>query len=47
VNVLYDLTVFIWSKPRFVLGRGDYRWQHEPRQGARDQSTVWAIGTKR
>jgi hypothetical protein len=20
----------IWSKPRFVLGRGDYHWQHEP-----------------
>lgn len=46
----------IWSKPRFVLGRGDYHWQHEPClyavrrqatghwQGARDQSTVWAIG---
>lgn len=46
----------VWSKPRFVLGRGDYHWQHEPClysvrkgatghwQGARDQSTVWAIG---
>jgi DNA modification methylase len=46
----------IWSKPRFVLGRGDYHWQHEPClyavrksgtghwQGARDQATVWAIG---
>ena len=46
----------IWSKPRFVLGRGDYHWQHEPClyavrrqatghwQGARDQSTIWAIG---
>ena len=46
----------IWSKPRFVLGRGDYHWQHEPCfyavrksatghwQGAHDQSTVWAIG---
>jgi DNA modification methylase len=46
----------IWAKPRFVLGRGDYHWQHEPCfyavrkgatghwQGARDQSTVWAIG---
>ncbi len=20
----------IWAKPRFVLGRGDYHWQHEP-----------------
>jgi DNA modification methylase len=46
----------IWAKPRFVLGRGDYHWQHEPCfyavrksanghwQGARDQSTLWAIG---
>ncbi|CAA7615006.1 site-specific DNA-methyltransferase [Magnetospirillum sp. SS-4] len=46
----------IWSKSRFVLGRGDYHWQHEPCwyavrktgtghwQGARDQATVWAIG---
>ncbi len=46
----------IWVKPRFVLGRGDYHWQHEPCfyavrkganghwQGARDQSTVWEIG---
>jgi DNA modification methylase len=46
----------IWAKPRFVLGRGDYQWQHEPCfyavrkgatghwQGARDQSTLWTIG---
>jgi hypothetical protein len=46
----------IWVKPRFVLSRGDYHWQHEPCiyavrtgangqwQGARDQSTVWQIG---
>lgn len=46
----------IWAKPRFVLGRGDYHWQHEPCfyavrkgstghwQGARDQSTLWTIG---
>jgi DNA modification methylase len=46
----------VWTKPRFVLGRGDYHWGHEPCwygvrkggrsgwQGARDQSTVWAIG---
>jgi len=46
----------IWTKPRFVLSRGDYHWQHEPCyycvrqgtkghwQGARDQTTVWAIG---
>jgi DNA modification methylase len=45
----------IWSKSRFVLGRGDYHWQHEPClyavrkgatghwQGARDQATIWAI----
>jgi DNA modification methylase len=47
----------IWAKPRFVLGRGDYHWQHEPCfyavrkgttghwQGARDQSTLWTIAT--
>ena len=47
----------IWAKPRFVLGRGDYHWQHEPCfyavrkganghwQGARDQSTLWTIGS--
>jgi DNA methylase len=40
-----------------VLGRGDYHWQHEPClyavrrggtghwQGARDQATLWAIGS--
>jgi len=45
----------VWAKPRFVLGRGDYHWQHEPClyavrkgatghwQGARDQATLWAI----
>ena len=44
-------------KHRFVLGRGHYHWQHEPCfyavrergearwQGARDQSTVWQIGS--
>jgi DNA modification methylase len=47
----------IWSKPRFVLSRGHYHWQHEPCwyavrknasghwQGARDQATIWAIGS--
>jgi DNA modification methylase len=20
----------VWAKPRLVLGRGDYHWQHEP-----------------
>jgi DNA modification methylase len=46
----------IWAKPRFVLGQGDYHWQHEPCfyafrkgatghwQGGRDQSTLWTIG---
>lgn len=46
----------IWAKPRFVLGRGDYHWQHEPClyvvrrgavgrwQGARDQTTLWSVG---
>ncbi len=50
-------TQIIWAKPRFVLGRGDYHWQHEPCfhavrkgatghwQGARDQSTLWTIAT--
>ena len=45
----------VWAKSRFVLGRGDYHWQHEPClyavrkgatghwQGARDQATLWAI----
>ena len=47
----------IWSKSRFVLGRGDYHWQHEPCwyavrkggtghwQGARDQATIWPIAS--
>ena len=47
----------IWAKPRLVLSRGHYHWQHEPCwyavrdgatghwQGARDQTTIWAIGT--
>ena len=45
----------IWNKSRFVIGRGDYHWKHEPcwhavRRGAkghwnagRDQTTVWDI----
>jgi DNA modification methylase len=48
----------IWVKSRFVLGRGHYHWQHEPCfyavreggesrwQGARDQATVWQIGSQ-
>jgi DNA modification methylase len=47
----------VWVKPRLVLSRGHYHWQHEPAwyavrdgatghwQGARDQTTVWPIGT--
>jgi DNA modification methylase len=47
----------VWAKPRMVLGRGDYHWQHEPCfyavrkgatghwQGARDQTTLWTIAT--
>jgi DNA modification methylase len=47
----------IWAKSRLVLGRGDYHWRHEPNfyavrdgktghwQGARDQTTLWAITT--
>lgn len=47
----------VWAKPRLVLSRGDYHWQHEPCfyavrkgatghwQGARDQTTLWTIGT--
>jgi DNA modification methylase len=47
----------VWAKPRLVLSRGHYHWQHEPCwyavrdgatghwQGARDQTTVWAIGS--
>lgn len=50
-------TQIVWAKPRLVLGRGDYHWQHEPCfyavrkgatghwQGARDQTTLWTIGT--
>lgn len=45
----------VWAKPRLVLSRGHYHWQHEPClyavrdggkakwQGARDQSTLWSI----
>ena len=46
----------IWAKPRFVISRGHYHWQHEPcwyavrKQstanwtGDRSQSTLWEIG---
>jgi len=45
----------IWAKPRFVISRGDYHWQHEPCwyavkkgkgghwQGDRSQTTLWEI----
>ena len=45
----------IWKKPQFVVGRGDYHWQHEccwymvrkgktgSWKGGRDKSTVWDI----
>lgn len=45
----------IWAKPRFIIGRGDYHWQHEPCWyavkekkvghycGDRKQSTLWEI----
>ena len=45
----------IWAKPRFVLGRGDYHWQHEPCfyavragkpgrwRGSRKESTLWQV----
>lgn len=45
----------IWAKSQFVIGRGDYHWQHEPcwyavRKGGtghwagdRKQSTIWEI----
>lgn len=48
----------IWAKPRLVIGRGDYHWQHEPCwyavrktgkghwAGDRKQTTLWAIDVK-
>ena len=43
----------IWAKPRFVISRGDYHWQHEPCwyavrgtgnwTGDRSQTTLWSI----
>ncbi|WP_241018870.1 DNA methyltransferase [Paraburkholderia sp. Tr-20389] len=49
----------IWGKPRFVVSRGHYHWQHEPcwyavREGKtagwtgdRSQSTLWQIDHRR
>lgn len=51
-------TQIIWRKPRFVISRGHYHWQHEPAWyavrpggsakwcGDRSQSTVWDIAQK-
>jgi DNA modification methylase len=51
-------TQVIWRKPRFIISRGHYHWQHEPcwyavRKGGsakwcgdRSQSTVWDIALK-
>ena len=48
----------IWSKTRFVIGRGNYHWQHEPCwyavrkgetarwNGSRGESTVWEISSR-
>jgi DNA modification methylase len=46
----------IWAKPRMVIGRGDYHWQHEPCwyavrdkghwTGDRKQTTLWTIHQK-
>jgi len=45
----------VWAKPRFVVSRGHYHWQHEPRwyavrkgkaghwSGDYSQSTLWQI----
>ncbi len=47
----------IWAKPRLVIGRGDYHWQHEPCwyavrakgnwTGDRKQTTLWSIAAGR
>ncbi len=48
----------IWAKPRLVLSRGDFHWQHEPCwyavrkkgkshwTGDRTQTTLWQVATK-
>jgi len=48
----------IWAKPRLVLSRGHYHWQHEPCwyavkkgatghwEGGRDKTTLWSIDAK-
>jgi hypothetical protein len=46
----------VWAKPRLVLGRGDYHWQHEPciygvrtvRHAERDATgTAWRVFCQR
>lgn len=47
------VSMIIWNKNIFAIGRGDYHWKHEPCvyavkgnhnwQGGRDKSTVWDI----
>jgi DNA modification methylase len=49
-------TQIVWAKERFVLGRGDYHWQHEPCwyavrgtghwAGDRKQTTLWQIANR-
>ncbi|WP_298031772.1 site-specific DNA-methyltransferase [uncultured Desulfovibrio sp.] len=48
----------IWAKPRLVLSRGHYHWQHEPCwyavkkgatghwEGGRDKTTLWSIDSR-
>ena len=54
---LVERQYLMWVKPRFVFGRADYHWAHEPcfyasKQqfrpkfyGDRKQSTAWHVGT--
>lgn len=56
---LVELQTIVWAKPTPTLGHADYQWAHEPcfyaaRQGqrpqwhgARDQGTVWRVGSSR
>lgn len=55
---LIERQYLMWVKPRFVFGRADYHWAHEPcfyasKQqsrpkffGDRKQSTAWHVGTR-
>ena len=54
-NDFIIISQIIWAKPRFVISRGDYHWQHEPcwyahKKGSkhfyigdRSQTTLWEI----